>query len=488
MNQPTNNNSGPGKNIDDLFRDSLGKQELSPSPRVWKALNLKLLVRELIHFNFINVPKIALVSVAGGIVLVASLTYWALQPGSRNASETLPEPSARLLQPSAPANRITEPSVKPALSPASAPVTLPAPGKINTFVAGSTSQAQTSLTPPKRSQKPGTMIASNARIEKAAVASDAPAANPTPVTAVSPTVTTLVSPEPKSPATTERTVSYISIRSMDALEFLSFDLVTAPDTLTFICSGEVFKYVREKAPVPSFFSASLGIAPEMSLYSSSGTKNQEFNYFANAGIAYHFSRFSVRTGIGLGYTYDEGNYKVQYRSNDSVSYYTEVIGYYPDPVNQGRIIYITKNHAIYDSVTHMADDRTRNRYTYLQIPLLLGYNLFETRNFSLGIEAGPAVSFLISEKKAQPVIDIPNGRLIALQDYSPTRQPTNWQLWVRLSLEYQLTKNWGMFINPYYKYFITSPTQSAEGENRNAQTFGIDLGIQYMFGRKSNKK
>jgi len=477
MSQPTNNNSGPGKNIDDLFRDSLGKQELSPSPRVWNSLNLKLLVRELIHFNFINVPRIALVSVAGGIVLVAALTYWALQPGSRNASETLPESSAKAIQPSAQANRMTESSVKPA----AAPIIAPAPGKINTSMAGSSSQAQTALTPPKRSQKPEAMIASNTKIEKThdpytptdnelAVAADRQAH---------------IMAEP---VIHEIALPLDNINSIDPLVFSNFDLGINPDTLTFIRSGEVFKYVREKAPVPSFFSASLGIAPEMALYSSNGTKTQEFNYFANAGIAYHFSRFSVRTGIGLGYTYDEGNYKVQYRSNDSVSYYTEVIGYYPDPVNQGRIIYITKNHAIYDSVTHMTDDRTRNRYTYLQIPLLLGYNVFETRNFSLGIEAGPAVSFLISEKKAQPVIDIPNGRLIALQDYSPTRQPTNWQLWVRLSLEYQFTKNWGMFINPYYKYFITSPTQSAEGGNRNTQAFGIDLGIQYMFGRKSNKK
>ncbi|MEI8006245.1 MAG: outer membrane beta-barrel protein [Bacteroidota bacterium] len=474
MSQLTNNNSGPGKNIDDLFRDSLGKQELSPSPRVWKTLNLKLLARELMHFNFINIPTIALVSVAGGIVLVASLTWWALQPGSRSTSETPEKPSAQVIQPSAPTNKIIEPSVK----------AVTATGNISTHQSVTAGKAQAVVSPPKRLQKSEALIASNAKIEKKPLAATLHDASPAPVPVVAPAA----SPEVKTSVTTERTASVKCIQYMDALEFSSFDLMNPPDTLTFIRSGEVFKYVREKAPVPSFFSASLGIAPEMALYSSNGTKTQEFNYFANAGVAYHFSRFSVRTGIGLGYTYDEGNYKVQYRSNDSVSYYKEVIGYYPDPVNSGKFIYITKDHAIYDSVTHMADDRTRNRYTYLQIPLLLGYNVFETRNFSLGIEAGPAVSFLISEKKAQPVIDIPNGRLIALQDYSPTHQPTNWQLWVRLSLEYQFTRNWGMFINPYYKYFITSPTQSAEGGSRNTQAFGIDLGIQYMFGRKSNKK
>jgi len=474
MSQPTNNNSGSGKNIDDLFRDILGKQELSPSPKVWKALNWKLLIRELSRFNFINVPGITMVSVTAAIVLVAALTYWAVQPGSKSNSEILPKTPVQVTGPSTVVKNNTEPSVKP----------VAANGNINTRPAPAVIQTQPAFTPSKHSQKPEALIASNAKIEKAPVAASTPAVNPLAVPAIAPAA----GKEVNTLATNANTASYKSIQLMDALEFSCFDLQNSPDTLTFIRSGEVFKYVREKAHVPSFFSASLGIAPEMALYSSNGTSTQEFNYWANAGIAYHFSRFSVRTGFGLGYTYDEGNYKVQYRSNDSVSFYKEVIGYYPDPVNQGQFIYITKNHAIYDSVTHMADDRTRNRYTYLQIPLLLGYNVFETRNFSLGIEAGPAVSFLISEKKAQPVIDIPNGRLISLQDYSPTHQPTNWQLWVRLSLEYQFTRNWGLVVNPYYKYFITSPTQSSEGGNRNTQAFGIDLGIQYMFGRKSNKK
>lgn len=481
MSQPTNINSGPGKNLDDLFRDSLGNQELSPSPRVWKNLNWKLLIREVMHFNFINVPKIALVSVAGGIVLLASLTYWAIQPGNGNTSDNQPKTLTPALLPSTPVNRITESSVKPATDSVTTPTTASATGKINNIVTGNVSQAQTSITPPKRSQKPETLIASNAKIEKAH--------DPfTPTDEESAVAADHQAHRMAEPVMHEIILPLDNVNSIDPLVFSNFDLALNPDTLTFIRSGEVFRYVREKAPVPSFFSASLGIAPEMALYRSNGTTTQEFNYWANAGIAYHFSRFSVRTGFGLGYTYDEGNYKVQYLSNDSVSYYKEVIGYYPDPVNPGKFIYITKDHAIYDSVTHMADDRTRNRYTYLQIPLLIGYNVLETRNFSLGIEAGPAVSFLISEKKAQPVIDIPNGRLIALQDYSPTHQPTNWQLWVRLSLEYQLNRNWGLVINPYYKYFITSPTQSAEGGNRSTQAFGIDLGIQYMFGRKSIKK
>jgi len=471
MSQPTNNNSGSGKNIDDLFRDSLGKQEVSPSPRVWKVLNWKLLIRELTHFNLINVPTITLVSVSAGIILITSLTYWFMMPGDKNASE----------------NPVTRGAAVPTEVPGTkgATVTSEAPGKKGATVTSEAPGKKGAANTSEALSTNGSAVPSKTAVRSvAAIPSESPDMN----IAAHPSQAPAANPEVKHDATTVRTTSYERIQSMDPLVFSNFDLWAAPDTLSFTSSGEVYKYVHETIPVPSFFSASLGVAPEMALYRSNGATTQEFNYWANAGIAYHFSRFSVRTGLGIGYTYDEGNYKVQYRSNDSVSYFKEVIGYYPDPINPGKIIYITKDHAIYDSITHMADDRTRNRYTYIQVPLLLGYTVLETRNFALGIEAGPAVSFLINEKKAQPVIDIPNGRLIALQDYSPTHQPTNWQLWIKLSLEYQFTRNWGLVVNPYYKYFITSPTQSGEGGDRSTQAFGVDLGIQYLFGRKSNKK
>ncbi|MCX6280935.1 MAG: outer membrane beta-barrel protein [Bacteroidetes bacterium] len=466
MSQSSNSNSGPGKNLDDLFRESIGKQEFTPSPGVWKSLNWKLLFKELIHFNFINVPKLALVSVSGGILVIASLTYWALQPAGKSLL-----PAGPVTQSQSVARPVTIQNQVGVAS--SEPLTLNEKQTINP-PAREVKPVQPVSVPVKRNLTSGALIASNVKTGNSPSPSE-----PSPV------------PDPafikhESESTNKVPPSIIDL--LDPLEFSNFDLSSAPDTISFIRSGEVFTYVHEKMPLPSFFSCNLGVAPEMALYNSNGATTTEFNYWVNAGIAYHYSRFSIRTGLGLGYTYDEGVYKMQYRSNDSVSFYKEVIGYYPDPVNPSKIIYITRNHAIYDSVTHIADDRTRNRYTYLQIPLLLGYNLFETSKFCLGFEVGPAVSFLISEKKAEPSIDIPNGRLIKLEDSSPSRLPTNWQLWVRLTIGYQFTKHWGLEINPYYKYFLTSPVQSTETGKPSTQAFGIDLGIQYHFGRKSIKK
>lgn len=463
MSQPLNQNSGPGKDLDKLFRDAIGKQEFTPSPRVWRNLNLKLMIRELMHFNFTNVPRLGLISVSGGLIIVASLTYWALRPEAPSETAMIDKPSAGAIELPVVSKQVTrvvqEQSRAGEVKSLSTPV----------IKANKTSFSQGSQV--KRSPKSSEFIASNSK----------PGITP----ALSLQSTSISAREEENTSSMD---AIVPVHSIDPLDFSSFNVLPAQDTISFIRSGEVFKYVRETPATPSFFSVSAGIAPEMALYRSNGTTTREYNYWANAGIAYHFSRFSVRTGLGIGYTYDEGIYKVQYRSNDSISYFKEVIGYYPDPANPAKIIYITKDHAIYDSVTHIADDRTRNRYTYVQIPLLLGYTVLETPRFSLGFEAGPALSLLVNEKKAQPVINIPNGRLILLQDNSPSRVTINWQLWVKLSIGYQINKNWGLMINPYYKYYLTSPSQSGESGKRSAQAFGLDIGIQYLFGRKGQKK
>ncbi len=462
MGQSTNNNSGPGKNLDELFRDAIGRQEFSPSPKVWKNLNWKLLIRELAHFNFTNVPGLALVSATAGLLIIASMTFWALRPNSSPSTSATTE---------VPASSVVKPSIQQIISvkPETKPPSMA--GKQVAKPLSETKRLTASNNTPVRKPAPAGLIAANTRIEN----------------------TLTLSSEPKSPGITDQAVttkreSVATIQAMDPLEFSSFDFTPSVDTISFVRSGEVFKYVRENAAVASFFSANFGIAPEMELYRSGGSTTREFNYWANAEFAYHFSRFSIHTGLGLGYTYDEGIYRMQYRSNDSVSFYKEVVGYYTDPADPSKIIYITRNHSIYDSVTHIADDRTRNRYTYLQVPLLLGYTVFESQKFCLGIEAGPAISFLISDKKALPYIDIPNGRLIQLQDNTPSKQFTNWQLWVKLSIEYQFTRNWGIVVKPYYKYFLTSPSQSGENGSPSAQAFGVDVGIQYLFGRKSHQK
>lgn len=477
MSQLNGQNPEMGKNLDKLFRDAIGDQEVTPSPKVWKNLNFKLLIRELLHFNFTNVPRLAFVTAAGSLVIVASLSFWLIHGSDSSPVPARDIPSNPAVKSTAAQGLVKSAEVKQPALTASSNSSLAA----GTSASGSVSRStKTNPLPSPANAASVKMLASNAKpIIIRTIPEDA----------VKPSAT---EPEPPALPTLAKETAGAdksSLFTVDPLNSLAFSgFITAEDTLTFIRNGEVFKYVREKIPPTSFFSVNLGVAPEMSVYRTDGTSTVQGNYWLNAGFAYHFSRFSLRTGLGIGYTYDDGRYLVDYRSNDSVSYYRRVVGYIQDPVNPGHIIYVIRNQAIYDSVNHVADDRTRDRYTYIQVPLLLGYTVYETPRFRLGFEIGPAVNFLVGSKKADPIVDIPNGRLIKLDNNTPARLSTNWQLWVNLTFEYQFTRNWGLSINPYYKYFITNPYQSTEVGTPTSQSFGLDIGIQYFFGRKVIKK
>jgi hypothetical protein len=249
--------------------------------------------------------------------------------------------------------------------------------------------------------------------------------------------------------------------------------------LTFMTPRGILNVQKEKLAVPQSFSADFGIAPEVINYSTTHNYS-ELNYWLNAKIGYHFSKFSIQTGVGLGFVYDEGTYNVKYLSKDSIGYFTDIISFYIDPQNQ--VVFNTKNVAVYDSLQHFADDRTKNRYTYLEIPLMLGYQILETNKLSLDVVCGPSLSFLIGTHEAQPSIVYENARIIRTDDNSPRRVKTNWKIGLGLHLEFRMTKNLGCYIEPSYKYFFNTYTNDTESNARNPYSFGIGLGIQYHFG------
>jgi len=244
--------------------------------------------------------------------------------------------------------------------------------------------------------------------------------------------------------------------------------------------------LKTKVKIPQFYTLNLGISPELSLYRN-GDGYSETNYWLNAGVTYHAGRFSVQTGVGLGYVFDHGNYRVNYKSKDSIGYFTSIISFIVTPGN--IVVYTTKDIPVYDSLQHVADDRAISRYTYLQIPLMLGYELVETNHFSLGIKAGPSVSFLIGSKEALPFIDYPNARLIRVENNSLSRVKMNWEIQAALDLEYRLVKNFSMYAQPYYKHYFKpfATGESTSSSPKDPYSIGIEFGVRFNFGQKKIK-
>ena len=204
-------------------------------------------------------------------------------------------------------------------------------------------------------------------------------------------------------------------------------------------------------------------------------------------MTYHIGKFSIQTGVSLGYVFDHGDYRVNYKSKDSIGFFTSVISFIVTPGNV--IVFNTKDIPVYDSLQHIADDRAINRYTYLRIPLMLGYELIETNRFSLGIKAGPAISLLIGSKEALPFIDYPNARLIRIDNHSLSRVKINWEIQAALDLEYRLVKNFSIYAEPSYKHYF-KPFKTQESTSTSAKdpySVGIEIGARFDLGIKKNK-
>jgi len=421
--------------MDKMFRENLSDHQIEPSSGVWKSINRKLMWKELSHFNFTNLSRLSWIGGACVMVLITVTAYLFIRPGDPSSS------------------------------------TLSSKGIISIPITGSTS-LNTPVTVPianpvVEKSSPATAVSSSSVSQGIVLSLEEPIAEERLVTEYlesTPSETTL-----------------LAFMSSQPAPDLTDGVLT--DTLRFPISGNgVLLILKDKIPTPNFYSASLSVLPELSIYNTTGS-NSEVNYWMNVGASYHFSRFSVGTGISLGYVFDDGKYLIDYRSKDSIGYYESVVGFTVNPLNPNEISYTTELKNVYDSIQHIADDQTRNRYTYLQIPVLLGYRFMETQRLGITVLAGPAVSFLIGKREAKPYVDYPNARIIRIENNTPNRISTSWQLWLSMRIDYRINKMISVFAEPTYKYTFKAIEIPGEGTFSNANSIGLGIGLQFNFGK-----
>ncbi len=479
MNENPNSKAESESHLDQFVRQTLAGHRIEPSPGIWKEISRKLLWRELSRFNFSNITKkIWLMGGAGILVITAGIYF--ISPGS-------------VRQPVTTSNRSQV-----------IPVSLHSSGArnqtgntdnlITTGPGNSTHSSISNTLPMKQEQKAVTepSVSLLAKTEKESGTVDAVVS-----AMVAPTEENVLS----NVASTDRTrwsevhESGAILQPVHSISIITpmpsfgpglLNIEIDPDTLIIIQTGDrINKILIPAAPSTTFFSASLGVEPEITFNPGVST-DFKVNGWITSRIAVHFSRFSISTGLDLGYISDESKYRIDYISKDSVGYFTSVVSYVVG--NGNKIIYNTVTENIYDSVQHIADDRTRARYTFVQIPLLAGYRLYQSDLFSLAIHAGPVVSFLVNSREPEPEINYRNSRILKIENQTPPRNPVNWQLWVDLNLEFRMNKSLSLYLEPSCRYFINAPVQSENSNSKKSWSTGIGLGLHYKFGQNLNKK
>jgi Outer membrane protein beta-barrel domain len=464
--------------LDNLFRNTLDSHQIEPSRDVWKGISWKLLWAELAHFNFINLPKTFWIGAAGAVLVGMIFLFNQIPDGKTTENDYAP-----IVLKKSPDGKATAATSGNQTFPTSRnPIAVKGNSSIQIVQNGSSvQQTHFHSASPVLAGNNSTRIISTNKTNYVAIV-------PSAKTSVTTSGTETFAREVKPINSNIRNTNIYELKYLPVLTSINLFPSEAEDTLLRFTSlnGITNISLKTKVEIPQFYTLNLGISPELSVYRN-GDRYSETNYWLNAGVTYHAGRFSVQSGVGLGYVFDHGNYRVNYKSKDSIGYFTSIISFIVTPGN--IIVYTTKDIPVYDSLKHVADDRAVTRYTYLQIPLLLGYELFETNHFSLGIKAGPSISFLIGTKEAAPFIDYPNARLIRVENNTLSRVKVNWEIQAALDLEYRLVKNFSMYAQPYYKHYF-KPFSTGESTTTSAKdpySIGIEIGARYNFGQKRIK-
>ena len=467
MNEKLNFKAVNEDGMDEFLRNTIEGYRVEPKPSLWKSISRKLLWREISHFNFTNIPIKVWVTGALGLIILAGAIY--------NIVPSRPPSDVQMAIPTSAAIRNANSPVREVASTSSTPfVKDNHPATVGVKVRNTANQ-ESSFEKPTETTSP--------KVYKSLAY-----ANALPNSTVShQTPDNAVSPELSHAMPLENTDIETSVVQTDISLIVPFEtalLVINPhvDTiLTINTANGISRFLKTKPSATQFLSVNLGVVPEMSFYSEPEDYSK-VNVWINGGLSWHFSRFSLSTGIGLGYVYDKSKYGVEYKSNDSVGYFTNVLSYTTGVNNE--IIYNTINKIIYDSLIHKNDYRTMNRYAYLQVPLLLGYRLYESGRMSLTFQTGPAISFLLGTRKSAPVIEYENARIIRIDDNTPSRVSTNWQLWGDLLLEIRMNRKISIYVEPSCKYFL-NPMVEQENFRVNAPwSVGLGVGMQFNFAPK----
>ena len=211
---------------------------------------------------------------------------------------------------------------------------------------------------------------------------------------------------------------------------------------------------------PEFSTASIDSIEVMSTLSL----NIEPSYFFN-------DHWFIRSGIGISYARDRGFARINYVTNDYMGSYSDVYDISFDTISGEVIpIYHTKIIEIWDSVRHVSVSSITNKYCFVQIPLLAGYQWkHKTIPLNFYIYAGPAFNFKICEWIADPKLPTEDADIISLENNLPLRSNYYMQLWFGAGLEYKLLDNLSITVEPNFRYYTNSiyknsdilPTSSA---------------------------
>jgi hypothetical protein len=225
------------------------------------------------------------------------------------------------------------------------------------------------------------------------------------------------------------------------------------------------------------FSTGIQYTPEM-MFNLVGDDYKFSNNFGLEAVV-AFERFSVRTGLGLSVTkgsnetatgYEE--YLGSYAALDSITFSYSPVTYEYQPT-----IY-TSPKDVFDTTVKYYYSRIEKRYTYLQVPLILGYDFYSRGKLKIGMRAGPILSLLLSTHQLTASYDPGKDRIVQENRITPDRISTNWMLAGGIDISVSLSRTVSLEIEPEARYYFNSVYEKSD---LTTKPWSIGLRAALMF-------
>jgi len=205
-------------------------------------------------------------------------------------------------------------------------------------------------------------------------------------------------------------------------------------------------------------------SPELMFHTIENTK-----FVTNFGLEgqFCFGRYSIRTGAGISVSkgtnqllVEYNDYLGSYMKLDSMTFTWDERHYYLLPT------YFLSSKDVFDSLMKLDDAKIIKRYTYLQIPIILGYNFIQKEKMSFGFRVGPILSVLLKEKTLSGTYDPGKKQVISINEITPEQINLNWQIMAGLNATFRLSPRIGIEVEPFGKYYFNSVHEPSGGSGK----------------------
>ena len=227
-------------------------------------------------------------------------------------------------------------------------------------------------------------------------------------------------------------------------------------------------------------------APDQSIYTALSLEYQQFlkgrkwegtklrSWFSvDATIGYRIDRFILESGLGLAFSGDLTTIDYSYRQYELVDTYEYVDSIHIDP-NTGTVHYYTTTVNVY--VDHTSETEIKTRYRYVQIPLMVGYEVIRADRWMLDVKAGGAFITQIGRKNKNAFPDHGEARIIVNDPLVHYRKKNFFRLTGSARFFWWLDKNLRCFAEQSIHYY---PKPFYNGQE--PVSTGLRMGVIYNF-------